>query len=59
MTITLGLWIIPAVITVSGVVHISWPKSYDDYGIGAAIVLLGWTVAIVTSWLMWGLSWLT
>jgi len=58
MTITFGLWVIPATITVVGGIAAGSYRSRGDYDFGGAILAALWFVASLTSWVMWGLTWM-
>jgi hypothetical protein len=57
MTITIGLWIIPALLTVATLVWIFWPQDHLGSGyfgsldiVGAFKALLG-TIALLLAWI--------
>ena len=58
MTITIGFWIVPVILTLAGFVHVSLRPPQGDWDIGGAFVGVIWLSIAVTSWVMWGLSWL-
>ncbi len=58
MTITLGFWVVPAIITLVGLIGVGAYKPRGDYDFGPAILGLVWLVATIVAWAMWGLSWL-
>ncbi|MGR3495138.1 hypothetical protein [Citreimonas sp.] len=58
MTITFGFWMVPAIITLAGIIHLSVRSPTDMWDLGGAIVGLAWFVAMGMSWGMWLLSWL-
>jgi hypothetical protein len=57
MTITFGLWIVPAIITLGGGILVGSrrPRDYDFTG---AFFMFTWLVASLVAWIMWGLTWL-
>lgn len=62
MTITVGIWIVPAMVTIIAFVVASYstPESQGDYGgIGAAFVglvyLAGAAIVSLLAWLLWAL----
>jgi hypothetical protein len=62
MTITVGIWILPLIVTIIAflVAYYSTPESHGDYGgIGAGFVgviyLAGAAVVSLLAWLLWAL----
>lgn len=60
MTITFGLWMLPASITIAALVALmrmnGGPTGYGINASGVAFLLLA--PAAITAWAAWGLSWL-
>lgn len=60
MTITIGYWIIPLLITIISFILALWPQSNsgNDYGASGVISLLflsGAVILSLVSWLIWAL----
>ena len=57
ITITLGLWMFPAILTLAGFAQLLWP-SRDRDAFFAPIAAGIWAAAVITAWAFWGLTWL-
>lgn len=57
MTITIGWWAIPAIITIATIIFGVWPSRAQSYGdsIGGAFQLMGYVIVSLVAWLVWSL----
>lgn len=58
MTLHIGFWVVPALITIVGAIGVGSYRPSGMYDVGGAILSAIWFVASLVAWLMWGLSWL-
>lgn len=58
MTIEIGFWMLPAALTLAAVLHLTFRAPTDQWDIGGGLIAVLWLGVVVTSWGMWGLSWM-
>lgn len=58
MTITLGFWMVPAAITLIGLLWLGTWRPRGDYDFSGAIFGFLFMGVAGTAWLMWLVSWL-
>lgn len=56
MTITLGLWLVPVVLTIAGFIHCLMQRPGGDYDFGPMLVFSAWVMVCGTAWAMYLLS---
>ncbi|MFP5434623.1 MAG: hypothetical protein ACLGIM_16120 [Alphaproteobacteria bacterium] len=57
MTITIGWWAIPAIITIATIIFALWPSRSDFYGsdITGAFQLMACIIVSLVAWVIWSL----
>lgn len=57
MTITIGWWAIPAIISIATVIFGLWPSRSQGYvaGIAGAFQFMACVIVSLTAWLVWAL----
>lgn len=58
LTIEFGFWLVPTALTLLALIHTTLRRPTDMWDIGGALILFGWICAVLTAWIMWGLTWL-
>lgn len=57
MTITIGWWAIPAIITIATIIFAFWPQRPTGYGgdIAGAFQMMASIIVSLVAWLVWSL----
>lgn len=56
MTITLGFWVVPTLLTIVGIIHSAHNISHDRNSYGIDIIPLIWLFGVLVAWVMYLLS---
>jgi hypothetical protein len=58
LTITIGWWIVPAIITLAPVIYMMLPTRYSYYGadFAGAIIWMALVILSLIAWLIWALA---